>query len=101
VVLESEIDRREVAERLMGSPEIVLDEPLGEPPVEQLRVVRHIAEGEEFVLECAVETFVHRVVLGGFDTGPVMRKTHLLTGIVEVQAEFAPVISLNIIDLSI
>ena len=85
----------------MGSPEVVFHEPLGESSVEQLRIVRHVAEGEEFILKRAVEAFVHRVVFRGFHAGPVMRKLQRLTGFVEMPVELAPVVSLHILDLSI
>jgi hypothetical protein len=85
----------------MGSPEVVFDEPLGEPPVEQLRIVRHVAEGEEFILERAVEAFGDRIVFRGFHAGPVMRKLQRLAGFVEMPMELAPVVSLHVLDLSI
>ena len=85
----------------MRPPEVVFDEPLGKSPVEDLGIVREVPEGKKFVLERAVEPFVHRIVFWGFHAGPIMRYAHRTARVVEMAVKFAPIVSLHILDLSI
>jgi len=59
-------------------PAVVLEEPWEELAVEELHVVRAVAEVEELLLDGAVEALVRCVVLRGLHPGVVLRNAELL-----------------------
>ena len=101
MVFEGEADGGQVAQCLMGSGEVVFHQPLGQVAVEDYGVSRHVSETDKFILEGAVESFVDRIVLGGFDPRPVVLKVQLLASDFKVAVEFGAIVSLNILDLAI
>jgi hypothetical protein len=74
VILEGEIDGWQVAQSLMGSSEIVFDEPFCQAPVELCGIGSHVAEVGKFILESSVESLVNRIVFRGLNPRPVMLK---------------------------
>lgn len=101
MIFESEVDGWQVSQGLVRPAEVVLNEPLGQVPIEGHRIVRHLPHGQEFVLECAVEPFIDSVVLGRLDPRPVVLKTERLTGRVEVPVELAAIVGLDIFDVAV
>jgi hypothetical protein len=85
----------------MRSTEIVLHEPFSQVAVEDYGVSRHVSETDKFILECTIESFVDRIVLGGFDPRPVVLKVQLLAGGFKVPVEFGAIVSLDVLDLPI
>jgi hypothetical protein len=101
VIFEREADRGQVSQSLVGSPEVILHQPLGQVAVENHGLGRHIAEADELVLQRPVEPLVERMVLGCFDPGPAMRRAESLAGYLKVAVELRSVISLNILNLTV
>ena len=56
------LDQYRVAKGLVGSLEVIFDESLNELPVEPLTVRSHVPHRNEFVVEGAIEAFIHQVV---------------------------------------
>jgi hypothetical protein len=79
----------------MGPPEIVFHQPLREVPVEEHGIGGHVAEGEELVLEHAVEPLVDAVVFGRLGPRPVMLEAKRLAGRIEISVELAAVVGLR------
>lgn len=67
------VNRGQVAKRLVRPFEIVLNEPFGQPFVENRDIVGQVAEGDELICQGAVETFVRRIVFRRLHAGVVMR----------------------------
>jgi hypothetical protein len=67
MVFEREADRGQIAQGLVGPPEVVLHQPLSKVPVEAFGVYRTVPHGNEFILQGPVEPLVDRVVFGRFD----------------------------------
>ena len=101
MIFESEVDRGQITKGLVGSQEVVFDEPLGELQVEQHRVIGHVAEAQEFVLEGPVETLVHGIVLRRLRSGPIMLQTERCAGGIEMPVELASVVRLDVLDLAV
>lgn len=85
----------------MGSAKIVFDEPLGQLPIEERDIIRHVAESQELVLERPVEPLVHGIVLGSLHPGPVVFDAKIMACPVEMLVEFAPVVRLDVLNLPV
>ena len=60
------LDRYRIAKGLVGSPEIVFDEPLSEALVESIAIRDKVPELEKFAIKSAIEAFIKRIVSRGF-----------------------------------
>jgi len=67
------LDRHLIAKGLMGSLEVVLNQPLGKPLVEDATIRSHIAQGNKFIIEGAVESLVKGIVGGSMRSGEILR----------------------------
>ena len=101
MIFECEADGRQVAQSLVGSGEVVFHQPLSQVAVEDNGISGHVTEADELILKGTVESFVDRIVLGGFDPRPVVLKVQLLTGGFKMPVEFTAIVSLNILDFAV
>lgn len=58
------LDRYLVAKGLVGMLEIVFNQPVGHPLVEGVAIGCHVAHLDEFPLHRAIDSLIHRIVLG-------------------------------------
>lgn len=95
------LDRYLVAKGLVGSLEVVFDQPVGQLPVEGLAVSRHVPHLDEFLLHGAVGTFVEGIVGGRFHAREIVREIERCGSGSEVFGELGPVIGLEVLDLGV
>ena len=95
------LDRYLVAKGLVGTGKIVLNKPWRQPPIEGLAVRCQIPQGDEFILQGAVEPFIKRIVSRGLEPGMVMREMEPVGSFPEVLCEFGPIVRLEIFNLGV
>ncbi len=95
------LDRYLVAKGLMGTLEIVFDQPLGHLSIEGIAVGTHVAQLEKFPLDGAIEPFVHGIVFGRSRTRMVMRQRKFCSCLPEIFCKLAAIVRLEILDLRI
>lgn len=64
----------------MWSPEVVLDKPLGQVPIEVFRLWREIPELQKLVFERLVEALADGIVLWCLGPGEILGNAELQTG---------------------
>ena len=64
----------------MRSSEVVLNQPFGQSLVKDSTTIRQMAKGNEFILQGAVESLIHGIVLGSAGTGEIMIEVERLGG---------------------
>ncbi len=85
----------------MRPPEVVFDQPLGQPAVELRDVRSQIVELDELFLEGTVEALVGRIVLGRFDAGDVGGDAEVLAGGGEGGPELRALVMADVLDLAV
>lgn len=101
MIFETEIDRRQISQGLVGPSEIVFDKPFSKGTVKLESVLGHVTQTDKLVLQGTVEPLVDRVVFGSFNSRPVMLQVESLAGFIEMPVKFAAIISLDIFNLSV
>ena len=69
------LDRYLIAKGLVGSFEVVFNEPLGEFAIEYDTVCGHITQRNKFILKRPVESFIEGVVSWCFGAGEILRQS--------------------------
>lgn len=95
------LDRYRVVQGLVRSPEVVLDKPLGETPIETGAVCSHIPHLDEFLFERPIEPFLEGVVRRGLGTGEILGDAQRGGSGTEPLCEFAPIVGLEMFHLSL
>lgn len=87
-----------IVKGLMGPVEIVLNEPVSQAPVENLAISSHIAQGNKFIFQGAVEPLVKSVVFWGFRPRIITADLKFFDGFRELALKFAAVVPGQILD---
>ncbi len=61
MILECEVDRRQISQGLVWPSEVVFNEPFGKTAVEFLGIGSHVSEAQKLILERAVELSLTRI----------------------------------------
>jgi len=85
----------------MWSYRIVFYEPVRETNIEHLSIRSVVPKTKKFFFECPVKSLVPRIVLRSLGTAPPMRKIQIQEFRFEVFVKLAPVIGMNMDDISI
>ena len=62
------LDRYRVAKGLVGSLEVVFDDPVSEMAIEHGTIARHVSQSNKLILKGSVESLVERIVGGSLGT---------------------------------
>ena len=68
------LDRYRIAKGLVGTFEVVFDKPVSELAIENIAVRCHVPQGNELILEGAVEPLIEGIVGGSLGTGEILRQ---------------------------
>ncbi len=91
----------QIPQGLVGSFEVVLDEPFGQVAIEEVRVRGEIAQLYKLFFQRAVEAFVGGIVLGGMDARDVLPNTQFPTRVCKRSFELRSVVMAHVLDLGL
>ena len=92
------LDRHLIAKGLMGTSEVVFDEPVREPAIEIPALSSHIPHDNKLIIESLIETFIKGVVSRCLGARKVVGQLELCRSQLELFGEFAAVVSLDILN---
>lgn len=98
MIFEGKDDRRQVSQGLVRSLEIVFNQPFSQIPIKLYHIFSHVAQGDEFILQGAVESFGDCIVLGRLNPGPIMINAQRFARGFKMMMKLRPIVGLNILN---